>query len=190
MTSITILPSSSAPTSILSSPTLARGVGDERAAFECMPVDDFARAKLKRQVWQIEVDAFGWPRLLFGIWPTITKPNKTLIAAYQGGTFVQQHKMVGYCLSARKKTHQGQSAWYIESVGVRHDYRRRGIGRELVRCACAGNDMTWLHVRVSNTAAIRMYGSLGFVGRQVEMRFYKNNSEDALVMALEGQCKT
>lgn len=165
------------------------GIAGDDGVFNFVPVDLFARSRLRRQVCRIEVEAFGWPRLLFGAWPTITRPYKYLTAAYLADPASRDAKLVGYCLTLRKKTNQGEAAHYIESVGVKPDYRRRGIGRELVRCACAGNDLTWLHVRQSNTAAIALYERLGFVRRQVGWGFYKNNGENAFIMVLEGSCR-
>lgn len=163
---------------------------DEAAQFTYAVVESYARPHLRRQVRRIEAEAFGWPRLLFGIWPTITQPGKHLVAAYLAGSDAPPCLMTGYSLCVAKQMPQGQPAWYIESVGVARDFRRQGIGRDLVRLSCIGHDLTWLHVRQSNTVAIALYESLGFVTRQVGIEFYKNNGESALVMVLEGACRT
>lgn len=204
LTTLTVLPSSATQHPPSANPV--SGFADGETSFptvNTVPVDLLARSRLRREVRQIEVQAFGWPRLLFGVWPTITQPYKYLTAAYLAEPDAPSGhtpKLVGYCLTLRKKTHLSQTeglpsdagkpanAHYVESVGVLHHYRRRGIGRALVRCACAGNEVTWLHVRQSNTSAIGLYESLGFVERQVAEGFYKNNGENALVMVLEGSC--
>ena len=75
----------------------------------------------------------------------------------------------------------------ISNVAVEEAWRGRGIGRMVVTAL-----MEWgkeigirnytLEVRVSNTAAIRLYESLGFQSEGIRPNFYEKPREDALIM--------
>ncbi len=75
----------------------------------------------------------------------------------------------------------------LEAVLVRREGRRRGIGRALVQAW-----MTWaegergsvasLEVRASNAAAVALYASLGFAVHGRRRRYYREPTEDALLM--------
>ncbi len=76
---------------------------------------------------------------------------------------------------------------YITNIAVNPDYRRQGVGRELL-CELIARGVAlalkfWtLEVRVGNQGAIALYESMGFenVGRRP--RFYSNPTEDADLM--------
>lgn len=77
---------------------------------------------------------------------------------------------------------------HIVSVAVMEQYRRRGIGRELiVQAMRRGRDVYstsegYLEVRISNDAAIGLYDGLGF--KKVKRNYgYYMDGEDAWVMA-------
>jgi len=74
------------------------------------------------------------------------------------------------------------------SIAVMENYRRRGIGRELiVQAMRKGRDVYstsegYLEVRISNDAAIGLYDALGF--KKVKKNYgYYMDGEDAWVMA-------
>lgn len=78
------------------------------------------------------------------------------------------------------------------SIGVAAAHQRKGLGRKLLRemleFACAKKmQRIFLEVRPSNTAAVALYRSAGFVEVGVRRGYYQNlnGSEDALVMACE-----
>ncbi len=79
---------------------------------------------------------------------------------------------------------------HVTNVAIRQDARGQGIGealmRELIRLA-AQSGMTWmtLECRRSNLVAQNLYHKLGFVDVGYRKRYYEDNREDALVMALE-----
>ena len=77
---------------------------------------------------------------------------------------------------------------HIVSIAVMEDYRRRGIGRELiVQAMRKGREVYdtsegYLEVRISNDAAIGLYDVLGF--KKVKRNYgYYMDGEDAWVMA-------
>lgn len=76
----------------------------------------------------------------------------------------------------------------IVNVAVKTDHRRRGFGRNLVRSLLeeakrAGVSNVFLEVRESNEAARRLYRECGFTETQKRPRFYRNPTEDAVLMA-------
>jgi ribosomal-protein-alanine N-acetyltransferase len=73
----------------------------------------------------------------------------------------------------------------ILRIAVAPSWRRRGIAAELlqiglVRLRSRGVEQTFLEVRISNTAAIALYGSLGFEHIATRPGYY-NDGEDALL---------
>jgi len=63
--------------------------------------------------------------------------------------------------------YRGSAEWLISNVVVHPDYRRRGIGRQLMEAALAliaarGGESAVLQVREDNAGAGRRYASLGF----------------------------
>ena len=76
---------------------------------------------------------------------------------------------------------------HVTTFGVHPDWRRQGIGRQLLLNVCElsvaiGARRMTLEVRVSNEAAQALYRSFGFevVGRRPH--YYTDDGEDALVM--------
>ena len=90
--------------------------------------------------------------------------------------------LVGYLVLSRYV-----DAWHVMNVAVDPDHRRLGIASAMlerlfeVTRADAQRGYT-LEVRVSNTAAIGLYESFGFVSRGVRRGYYTDNREDALIM--------
>ena len=78
---------------------------------------------------------------------------------------------------------------HITNIAVRPDRRRMGYGEQVTRAMiqlAADSGMNWmtLEVRRSNKAAQELYHKLGFIDVGYRKRYYEN-TEDALVMALE-----
>ena len=76
------------------------------------------------------------------------------------------------------------------NVAVHPDYRRRGIGAQLVEHLItalreAGNHMLALEVRDSNAPAIAMYEKLGFVQVGLRPNYYRDPKEDARILKKE-----
>ena len=77
----------------------------------------------------------------------------------------------------------------ITNVQVKETFRRRGIGRALMKAAIeksrsVGGENFTLEVRAGNKAAISLYESLGFKIEGTRRNFYSDPVEDALIMWL------
>ncbi len=86
--------------------------------------------------------------------------------------------------------------WLVEdemhllNLAVAQACRRRGFARKLVMSALQsghskGAKRVFLEVRLSNTAAQKLYSSLGFSGTSLRRDYYDSPVEDAVVMVLE-----
>lgn len=76
---------------------------------------------------------------------------------------------------------------YIANVAVAPAFRRRGIGRRLVRALLAqSSDLAFvtLEVRASNAPAIALYTGCGFAPVGTRRKFYSHPTEDALLMTV------
>lgn len=79
---------------------------------------------------------------------------------------------------------------HIATIATHPDFRRQGIGERILRDALqdgrdAGAHLAFLEVRASNEAAQAMYRKFGFRVSGKRPRYYKDNSEDAILMTLE-----
>jgi ribosomal-protein-alanine N-acetyltransferase len=77
----------------------------------------------------------------------------------------------------------------MESVAVRENARRRGVGRSLCVQAVLwaqtmGAQSMELEVRSASVAAIALYRSLGFVAQGRRRGYYSDPEDDAVLMAL------
>ena len=75
----------------------------------------------------------------------------------------------------------------ITNIAVHPDHRRKGLGAAILRALLrhakdAKLESVSLEVRVSNTAAIKLYESFGFEQVGKRPRFYEKPTEDAYVM--------
>ncbi len=76
---------------------------------------------------------------------------------------------------------------FVTNVAVYPDFRRKGVGRALLKIAimtadAMGTDFISLEVRKTNYPAISLYQSLGFEEMGLRKNFYRNPTEDALIM--------
>ena len=79
---------------------------------------------------------------------------------------------------------------HIVSVGVKDDYRGKGIGELLLisaieQAVIREATVVTLEVRVSNHAAKSLYAKYGFIERGIRKRYYTDNREDAAIMTTE-----
>ena len=75
----------------------------------------------------------------------------------------------------------------ITDIAVRGEYRRRGIGMEIVKqmikeSAKRGLSVIFLEVRESNRAARELYRACGFEECGVRKNFYRRPTESAVLM--------
>ncbi len=93
-----------------------------------------------------------------------------IVAVYQG-------EVAGYL-----GCHHIGDEGFVANIAVFPAYRRRGIGKALVTAAFTDDlSRLTLEVRASNTAALALYRSLGFVEEGRRPRFYSHPTEDALL---------
>ena len=71
----------------------------------------------------------------------------------------------------------------IENIAVSPDFRRRGIGKDLVNALKEKCEKIFLLVKEDNYGAIAFYASMGFVKTGVRRRYY--HGKDAYVMELK-----
>ncbi len=94
---------------------------------------------------------------------------------------VDEHgKMIGFVAG---DPHPSEGFSWIATIGVLPEYRRHGIGRDLLR-ACESQLKTprvRLSVRASNDGAIRLYEQEGYHRVDVWQSYY-NDGEAAIVM--------
>lgn len=79
---------------------------------------------------------------------------------------------------------------HVTNIAICQNYRRRGLGErllvELIRSAKQYGALSMtLEVRVTNSAAQKLYEKLGFVKRGIRRQYYSDTKEDALIMWLD-----
>lgn len=130
------------------------------------------------EVAQLEKKCFSDPWSENGLRESLKKPAYRMLVAKEDG------KVVGYI-----GAYMVADELNITNVAVDPDYRRRGIGRELINEMirhAEKNRMTtiYLEVRVSNTAAISLYRAAGFDNAGIRKNFYDNPTEDGKIMCM------
>lgn len=76
---------------------------------------------------------------------------------------------------------------FVTNVAVFPKYRRQGVATALIKMAsltadAMGTDFISLEVRKSNEPAVSLYRSLGFEEMGMRKNYYRNPTEDALIM--------
>ena len=76
---------------------------------------------------------------------------------------------------------------HITTVAVDPDYRRKGVGRQLIEAliqmgTAQGVKRFTLEVRVSNLNAQSLYKAMGFQSVGIRKGYYSDNGEDAYIM--------
>ncbi len=128
-----------------------------------------------RSVQQLERLCFSqdaWP--WFDVLAALTFPDTVRLKAVCAG------QAVGFVVGDRRRR---QDLGWIATLGVHPGWRRRGIGRRLLRAceAALGVGRVKLTVRASNYAARELYRREGYVVVNTWRRYYRNG-EDAVVM--------
>ena len=106
----------------------------------------------------------------------LSKPAGICLAADHDG------ELRGHLICSRHDT-----VWHIMNIAVDPSHRRSGIARMLMDTLLArlpegDRAQITLEVRVSNTAAAKMYEGYGFKSAGVRRRYYQDNGEDALIL--------
>lgn len=124
---------------------------------------------------RLEKESFGkdaWP--LLDLIAVLTFPDVVRLKAVEDG------RMIGFVGGDPRRS----EGWgWVATIAVDPNYRRRGVGRALLR-ACERNlgvQRSRLTVRTSNRAAIALYEKEGYVATDVWKAYY-DDGEDGLVM--------
>jgi ribosomal-protein-alanine N-acetyltransferase len=124
---------------------------------------------------KFERSCFGkdaWPFL--DLIAVLTFPDVVRLKAVEAG------QMIGF---AAGDPRPGEGFSWIATIGVAPAFRRRGVGRDLLRaCEALLKPARFrLSVRASNKGAIRLYEREGYVQVDVLQNYYKD-AEPAIVM--------
>ncbi|MBQ6976260.1 MAG: ribosomal protein S18-alanine N-acetyltransferase [Selenomonadaceae bacterium] len=131
-------------------------------------------------VAEIEFKSFSLPWTLEDFWhEVLNKDSESIVAEIDG-------KVVAYAC-----------VWIsfdeadVANIAVAENFRGQGIGKKIFaeilrRVKLRGVNALTLEVRVSNTAAIKLYESFGLRSVGVRKKYYCNPEEDALIMWLLG----
>lgn len=139
------------------------------------------------EIARLESLCFSQPWSQQGLAAELTNPTARFLVALWGGKTAGYAGMHGVC---------GEG--YVANIAVFPEYRKKGIGRKLVRALLEtargeAYDFLSLEVRPSNLPAVELYRSEGF--RIVGMRrgFYDHPKEDGCIMTYffrdEGESK-
>lgn len=128
------------------------------------------------RVAEIEKEIFSLPWSEQSLASSLNMQNTIYLTARMNG------EIVGYCglLQALDEAD-------ITNVAVQEAFRRRGVAREMLRVLIKkgterGITAFTLEARRSNSAAIALYESLGFVCAGIRKNFYERPKEDAVIM--------
>ena len=125
-----------------------------------------------RKLEKESFDRDAWP--LLDLMAVLTFPEVVRLKA------VEDHHMVGFVAGDPRP----RDGWgWIATIAVDPRYRRRGIGRALLK-ACEnqlGVPRSRLTVRMSNLGAIQLYEQDGYVSIDMWKAYY-SDGEDAKVM--------
>ena len=132
-----------------------------------------------QQVAKLEQECFSDPWSLQSVTSEITNPLSLWLVAVEG------ERVLGYIGS---QSVLGEAD--MMNLAVAPEYRKKGIGRKLVNALTEhlqanGVIALLLEVRVTNEDAIRLYTKLGFIQVGRRPRYYRNPTEDALILRKE-----
>ncbi len=123
----------------------------------------------------IEARSFGWGRLLGGQWLALDgRRTCAWLACDPDG------RVRGYALVQRRDNRP-----YVPGIGVLPDWRRRGIGEQLMRLVLGAHRDVWLHARESNAAARRLYARLGLRETGRIAHFYSDGEAAVMIEAAQ-----
>jgi ribosomal-protein-alanine N-acetyltransferase len=139
---------------------------------------DFRRSVPDDATAMAEIEALVFPD------PWSKRDFSDLICSESGMCFsaVDNGRVIAY-VAGRLIAPEGE----IYRVAVRPEYQKRGIGYRLLDYAVKssrgrGLEVIFLEVRSRNSAAISLYSAYGFEVASIRQGYYKNPSDDALIM--------
>jgi ribosomal-protein-alanine N-acetyltransferase len=108
-----------------------------------------------------------------------------LVARIDAHEQSRRSKLAGYIVARL-----GADELHINNVAVREDFRRRGIGRQLLTRILeegkrSGAGRAYLELRAGNQAALALYQDCGFRATSRRKNYYSDPVEDALVMIID-----
>ncbi len=108
-----------------------------------------------------------------------------LVARIDSQKSIRRSKLAGYIVARL-----GSDELHINNVAVREDFRRRGIGRRLLKRILeegkrSGAIAAYLELRAGNQAALALYEECGFQVTARRKNYYSDPVEDALVMIID-----
>lgn len=107
---------------------------------------------------------------------------------------IRENAMAVYFVAKDKEKIMGYAGmWHvvteghITNVAVLHDYRRQGVGDQLMEAIikeALAREMIGLtlEVRMNNQAAQKMYAKYGFRAEGIRKNYYPDTKEDAVIM--------
>ena len=138
---------------------------------------DFLKEHEIPEISEIERECFSHPWSEQSLRESFENPDVYFFTAREDG------RIIGY-ISAEIILDEG----YIMNIAVIPGFRGRGVGKALVRHLIRHfeNDLKFitLEVRTSNVAAISLYEKLGFEYVGTRKSYYRNPTEDALLLTL------
>lgn len=138
-------------------------------------IDDL-RLEYIDAIYEIETMSFALPWSKDSLIKELDNKNARYFIAILDG------KVVGY-IGLWEIIDEG----HITNIAIHPDFRGHGFGKTLLAAAvdyCKNKSFygITLEVRVSNTIAINLYESLGFVNCGIRKNFYTDNNEDGIIM--------
>lgn len=129
-----------------------------------------------KSVLEIEESSFPRPWSLNSFISQLAREDSVCLIAKAEST------VVGYIIAT-----QYVEVWHILDLAVHQDYRRRFVASDLLEtllelCGREQHRGYSLEVRKSNRGALKMYESFGFICTGIRKGYYRDNSEDALIM--------
>ena len=140
--------------------------------FRKMTADDV------QTVAEIEFKSFSLPWTLEDFWhEVLNKDSESIVAEIDGQVVAYACVWISFDEAD------------VANIAVTENFRGQGIGKKLFaeiirRVKLRGVNALTLEVRVSNTAAIKLYESFGLRSVGVRKKYYCNPEEDALIMWL------
>lgn len=131
-------------------------------------------------VAEIEFKSFSLPWTLEDFWhEVLNKDSESIVAEIDGQVVAYACVWISFDEAD------------VANIAVAENFRGQGIGKKLFaeiirRVKLRGVNALTLEVRVSNTAAIKLYESFGLRSVGVRKKYYCNPEEDALIMWLLG----